>query len=246
MEDEWYDIAVNTHFWLKWRLYALLKQIRQLGIPSNNKLRVLEVGCGIGELRNSIEMSTEWNVDAADLNLDALTKAKPGRGKTLLYDIFDESASLVNSYDIIILFDVLEHIENTKPFIVSLLKHLKPNGHLLINVPAFNMLFSAYDKKMGHFRRYNRKALINEFRKSNLKILDTRYWGLTLFPILVLRTCILHCIKYREETIVKRGFQPPSNWVNEGFKFIARIETNLIYSPPFGTSLLLVGQKNTE
>ena len=58
MENEWYDIAVESHFWFEWRLRAMLKQVNQLKIPINKKLRVLEVGCGMGTLRRSIESNT--------------------------------------------------------------------------------------------------------------------------------------------------------------------------------------------
>ena len=135
MDDEWYEIATEAHFWLEWRLRAMLQQINQLNIPINQKLKALEVGCGSGILRQSIESTTNWDVDAADLNIKALSKVKTGRGKTILYNIFDENKSLIELYDVVILYDVLEHIKSTRPFIESLMKHIKPNGYLLMYLP---------------------------------------------------------------------------------------------------------------
>ena len=243
MGDEWYEIAVDSHFWCEWRLMAMLKQLNQLNIPINKNLKALEVGCGTGILRKNIESNTNWNVDAADLNINALSKVQSGRGKTILYDIFDENEFLIKSYDVVILYDVLEHIKNTKPFIDSLIKHLKPNGYLLINVPALNILFSIYDKKMGHYRRYNKKSLANEFKEVNLKILDTRYWGLLMLPLLILRSGLMVFMKKDESEIIEYGFKPPNDFINRIFLVIARLETIFLSKPFLGTSLLLTGQK---
>jgi len=244
MENEWYDIAVEPHFWFEWRLRAMLKQVTQLNIPINKRLKALEIGCGTGTLREEIESNTNWNVDAVDLNMDALSKVLPGRGRTILYNIVDENDSLIELYDVVILFDVLEHINNTKPFLISLLKHLKPGGTYLINVPSLQSFYSSYDKKMGHFRRYNKKTLINEFNGFKVKLIDIRYWGFCLLPLLVIRCIAMLFMKYNEDKIIKRGFKPPNSIINRILQFIMRLETLIISKPPLGTSLLLAGKKD--
>tara|TARA_B100000315_G_scaffold256504_1_gene302573 strand:+ start:2722 stop:3549 length:828 start_codon:yes stop_codon:yes gene_type:complete len=243
MGDEWYEIAVDSHFWCEWRLRAMLKQVNQLNISIYKKLKVLDVGCGTAILRKNIESNTNWIVDAVDLNMDALSKVLPGRGRTMLYNIFDENDSLIELYDIVILFDVLEHINNTKPFLISLLKHLKPGGTYLINVPSLHFFYSTYDKKMGHFRRYNKKTLINEFNGFKVKLIDTRYWGFCLLPLLVIRSMVMFFMKNDEDKIIKRGFKPPNSMINRILQSIMRLETLIISKPPLGTSLLLAGKK---
>ena len=170
-EDEWYEYAVESHFWVEWRLSAMLKQIRQLKIPLDEEfLKVLEVGCGTGMLRAGLETATNWIVDGADLNLNALLRAKHCWGRTLYYDIFDEYEPFVEAYDVVILFDVLEHIHETKPFLASVLRHIAPGGLLLLNVPALQTFYSVYDEIMGHVRRYNKKTLAEEFKDFNFEI----------------------------------------------------------------------------
>ena len=243
MDDDWYEIADSSHFWLEWRLLAMIKQANKLKIPLNKNLKVLEVGCGTGTLRKSIEAKTNWDIDAADLNLNVLSLVDTGRCRILLYDIFYENESFIESYDIVILYDVLEHIEETRPFVDSLLKHLKPNGYLLINVPAINSLYSVYDEKVGHFRRYNKKSLINEFKDKNLNILDIRYWGLLLLPLLFIRYSLMKFMKKNDSAIIKKGFKPPSQFINKIFRILGRLEIKFFSKPIIGTSLLLVGQK---
>jgi len=57
--------------------------------------------------------------------------------------------------------NVLEHIKDDQKAILDLYRCLKPGGHFLVYVPAFQILFSQMDRHVGHFRRYRRKPLIN-------------------------------------------------------------------------------------
>ena len=70
-----------------------------------------------------------------------------------------------NKLDTIIYLDVIEHIRKDKLEINNALNNLKNNNHLIINVPAFNLLYSQFDKEIGHFRRYE----MNFFNTLNLK-----------------------------------------------------------------------------
>ena len=63
-----------------------------------------------------------------------------------------------SKYDTIIYLDVLEHIRDDEKEILSAYKRLKKNGNLIISVPAFQYLFTDYDRKIGHYRRYDKKS----------------------------------------------------------------------------------------
>jgi predicted SAM-dependent methyltransferase len=70
--------------------------------------------------------------------------------------------------------DVIEHIENDTDELKKASSFLKPGGHLIVLVPAHNYLYSEFDKSIGHFRRYNKKMLI-EVAPKELKQIDLRY-----------------------------------------------------------------------
>ena len=59
-------------------------------------------------------------------------------------------------YDTIIYLDVIEHIKDDKKEIFKAYKRLKKNGYLVISVPAFQYLYTDYDRKIGHHRRYDK------------------------------------------------------------------------------------------
>ncbi len=242
-DQEWYHILGKKHFWFKWRIAAALNQLNDLKIPLNAKLKVLEIGCGTGILRSALESMTQWTIDGADRNWEALQQSESSRGKTLYYDIFDEHPSLAGTYDVIILYDVLEHVSDTQPFLDSLLKHLAPGGLLLINVPALQIFYSVYDQRMGHVRRYTKKTLAEEFKPFEFQINDMRYWGMNMLPLLAVRQLITSFMNPKAPSLVQLGFRPPNIFANSVLHLLMNVELLLYPKPPIGTSLLMIGRK---
>jgi SAM-dependent methyltransferase len=239
--DEWYGLTADTHFWFQWRLEAALRQVREVRLPTTERLLALEVGSGTGVLRDQLEAATAWKIDITDLNLKALQDSRPGRGRTLYYDILECREAFREAYDVVILYDVLEHIEHTRPFVDAVLAHLKPGGYLLLNVPALQILRGEYDLAAGHHRRYSRSTLAQEFAGTSLEIRDLRYWGFFLLPVLVLRKAVQRSGAAPEDTI-RSGFRAPGPLVHRALRALMRTELALGLSP-LGTSLLLAGRK---
>lgn len=237
---DWYELNSADHFWFEWRMKAALGQWRACGVPLDRPLRVIDVGGGRGVVRDQVEAATAWTVDLVELNQAALEAAAPGRGRHLYYDVRDQAPDLVGRYDAAILFDVIEHLDDPQPVLKAVHAHLRPGGFLLVNVPALPSLFSAYDVAAGHFRRYDRKSLPAELDAARWRIVDHRFWGLALVPLLALRKMMLRSAT--AETI-RRGFGPPSRLARLGLRAVMRTETALISRAPVGTSLLLVAQR---
>ncbi len=61
--------------------------------------------------------------------------------------------------DTILYIDVLEHIEDDRKEMALAGERLKPGGKLIILSPAYQFLYSPFDRAIGHYRRYDRKAL---------------------------------------------------------------------------------------
>jgi SAM-dependent methyltransferase len=242
---QWYDIMDEGHFWMIWRTRAFLQQCRKLSISTEAPLAVLEIGCGYDILRRMLEAATRWTIDAVDLNAEALRHSTPGRGRTALYNIHDRAPSLAARYDALILFDVIEHIENPTEFLLSALYHLKPGGHVFLNVPALQSLYSKFDVAVGHCRRYTKRTLEAELAKAGVRKLDDRYWGLTMLPVLALRKLLASLNgddAGKTSTVVQRGVQPPNGLADAVLTGAMQFETHVIPNAPIGTSLLYVGQ----
>lgn len=240
--DTWYDISTPEHFWFQWRLRATLGLLKGRAPRLDAELKALEIGCGTGVLLAQLEREGRWSIDGTDLDHAALARIPKGRGKIFVYDIYERREEFHEAYDVVVLYDVLEHIEHTPDFVDAVMFHLKPGGHLLLNVPALRMLFSNYDVAAGHYRRYDRQSLAREFEGTKLAIEEMRYWSCSMIPLLMMRKLITPLLGTGDKTI-ECGFKPPGALADGILKSIMKLETALLKRPWCGTSLLMLGRK---
>ena len=160
----------------------------------------------------------------------------------LYYNILDRRLELRERYDFLIIFDVLEHIEDTKAFLEAALFHLKRGGYLFVHVPAMQSLHSKFDEVLGHIRRYDGRLLSQHLAEASLDVLSVRYWGLTLIPIIYLRALLVSFVTDADK-ILKLGFKPPGRLTAAALSGLLSVETWVSRSPATGTCLLAVAQK---
>jgi SAM-dependent methyltransferase len=79
------------------------------------------------------------------------------------------------TFDLALLLDVIEHVEDDASFLRQVLRKLRPSAHLLLTVPAFAPLFSAHDRFLGHFRRYTRRELAALMASLGLRVQQSGY-----------------------------------------------------------------------
>lgn len=234
--DEWYGMAGEEHFWIRSRTAVALATLDELGPRRSEPRKALDIGCGAGQFRDQLEAVTRWSIDIADLSRAALEAARPGRGRVLYYDATARLPELVDSYDAVFLFDVIEHVDPARELLSAALAHLRPGGRLLVNVPALPVLFSAYDAAQGHLRRYTRESLSAEFRGLPCRVDSVAYWGLSLVPLLAIRKLMLG--SKPSESTMRVGFRPPGRLVNRALTLLMQAELSLFQRPPFGTSVM--------
>lgn len=239
MADEWFDIADVKHFWVKRRFEVFQKLSKKSGL-NLQALRIAEVGCGHGLMQYQIHKNYGLQVDGFDLNEVALQKSIAVNNSLFLYDIHQRNPEYQGIYDLLILFDVIEHIEDQDHFIESALYHLKPGGVLVVNVPALQLLYSKYDVFVGHIRRYNSYDLNLLGKVHQIEAIVVSYWGFTLIPLLILRKWISWSQQKKDET-VNTGFYPPSQLINSLLYGLSKLE--VIPQKFLGTSLMAFYRK---
>jgi 2-polyprenyl-3-methyl-5-hydroxy-6-metoxy-1,4-benzoquinol methylase len=239
MADQWFEIASNEHFWVR-RRFEVLRALCGAWIGGGRELA--EVGCGHGLLQRQMEDAYGLSVTGFDLNDFALKRNVSRRSKVCCYDIFQRNANLRGRFEVIFLFDVLEHISDEDGFLQALRYHLAPGGRVVVNVPAGEWAFSGYDRAAGHVRRYSFETLKETMVRNQLEAREWSYWGLPLVPVLALRKLWL-VGKSDQQEIITAGFDSRSAGVNKMLGMVAGWES--VPQHWLGTSLMSVFQSGT-
>ncbi len=237
MHEDWYDFADAQHFWMQWRFEAVKKHLH---LMPDTTSKVLEIGCGHGVMREQME-SLGYVVDACDLNLHALELIKGGQGRVMLYNIYDKHPDLAGKYDMIMLMDMVEHIEDDVDFLKTAAAYLRPGGTVVLSVPASMLLFSKYDVEVGHIRRYTRKTMHELMTNAGFEPTKISYWAGSLVPVALARKAMM---AFTKDKVIEKGLQPPNKLVDAVLRTMKNLETALPFHPIFGASIVAVGQLN--
>ena len=167
----------NRHPWELSRTTCMFKEISKLGTINT----VLDIGCGDGYfdkclLDDHTEIKELYGVDIFLDNEYECGKAK------YIKDI--DNLPKNKKYDLILMMDVFEHIEDDKSYAKKIFDLLSDEGTLLVTVPAFMKLYSLHDKELKHFRRYDMKMLDNMLTDTGLYIVSKSYF---YFSLIILR-----------------------------------------------------------
>jgi len=199
---------------------------------------ILEIGAGIGNFTELLtENITDPNViyatDKSREYVSELTKKYKDKAKIAVGDI-EANNNFFNGkkFDAIICLNVLEHIKEDDEALKNMFTLLKKHGKLILLVPAHKILFSDFDKLLGHWRRYDKKLLGRKLSSVGLKRVLLRYINFSsAFGWLI----FLKFTKWREIPKKQLGI----------FDFFGKIflwPENFI-EPPFGLSVLAIYEK---
>jgi SAM-dependent methyltransferase len=153
----WEEISAveDRHWWFTARRSIILHLVSQLA-PEG--VSVLDIGCGTGFTLEALAARFDaWGVEP-----DAGVRARVRnavRDRVLGGDTRDLSALAGRTFDVVLLLDVLEHVEDDRAELSSAAHALAPGGKLVITVPANPSLWSDHDERNGHYRRYTEDSL---------------------------------------------------------------------------------------
>ncbi len=165
-------------FWFHHRLNCLKKVIDTTSIKNDI---VLDVGGGNGHFSLYLQ-SLSANTVLIEPGVSGAFNAVENGVQNVINGTLKDANFKDESFDTITLLDVLEHIEDDKEFLVELYRIMKPKAKLILTVPAFQFLFSSFDKEVGHYRRYTLKDLSNKLTQSGFSI-DYKTYFFSLLPI---------------------------------------------------------------
>jgi len=125
---------------------------------------VLDVGAGLGATFDYLgAAAASWTCLEPDATLCKRLTQRLSAHARPPHVICGTLAALPvgQQFDTIVYIDVLEHIEHDAQQLESAVHYLRPGGSLIVLAPALPALYSAFDRSIGHFRRYTRASLAN-------------------------------------------------------------------------------------
>ena len=148
--------------------------------------RVLEIGCGIGNLtRILLRSSAVTFLQAIDLDPAYVERVEREASDPRLEAVVaradaycpEAHRSEEGGFDFVVSSNVLEHIEDDVGTLLNVRRMLKKEGVALILVPAHPFLFSTLDQALSHFRRYRRRDIHELARKTGLRVMRLRHFN---------------------------------------------------------------------
>lgn len=199
--------------------------------------RILEVGCGIGNVTKFLEhLPYVHSIDVSENSIETVQNLLGCRENFCIekMDIFEPRFEALQNpgFDTIICLSVLEHIEDDREALKRFYHVMKPGGRLLLFVPALRFLYGSIDRELGHFRRYEKTEISGKITESGFTPERVRFFN---FP------GILGWIISGK--ILQRKILPSAQIAlfDRLVPLIKRIEK--VITPPIGTCLLCVARK---
>lgn len=228
----------TQHWWFTARRSIIASLIEPL-LKGKPDAAILEAGCGSGG--NLSMLGHFGKVDAFEFDADARSAAVEKSGLDVHFGALPGELPFADRrYDLIGLFDVLEHIEAEDASLSALAGYLDERGKILLTVPAFPFLWSKHDERHHHFRRYTRASLAEAAQKAGLKVSYSCYFNTFLFP-LAMASRALKSLTGSEQP----DDQLPPAWLNAALARVFGFERHLLghVRMPFGLSLAAVLEK---
>jgi SAM-dependent methyltransferase len=226
----------NTHWWHT----AKRKMISAFLPRGHGSILVLGVGGGL----LCYELSKTFDVVAVDISSVACEHVKNTYGlNAIVCDIGKGLPFAGEKFDVIIMADVLEHIRDDKKVLSEIRRCLTKGGTLLLTVPAYEHMWSYWDERLHHCRRYEYKTLKGLIGSEDFKIRKITFFNALIYPAAFIRRKL---IRFKEDGVSDFKISQGGGLINRMIGFYYAAERGWIHfgTIPFGLSLFVCAEKS--
>lgn len=242
-------VIEGRHFWFCARNDLILGLARRISSTLKPCDRVLEVGCGTGNVLRVLEKAfPNCRLVGLELWFDGLRHARSRCGAYLVQaDI--RNSPFGKQFDVVGMFDVLEHLSEDQETLRLVHNALRPGGKLMLTVPAHQSLWSYFDEAARHYRRYSADGIRQHLEDVGFEVEFLTQFMACIFPIVW---------AYRKLGRLRGNTNSARELASEEFRLVPvvnrilkgllHLEANWIcrgHSLPVGTSLVVVARKVT-
>jgi 2-polyprenyl-3-methyl-5-hydroxy-6-metoxy-1,4-benzoquinol methylase len=223
-------------------IFAMLEKF----CPNLSAAQLLDIGAGTGSFLEECErrgISAEGH-DNSETAISFIRKSCASKAikKKFPEDYWDSGEP---KYDVVLLCDILEHVEKDRAALSVALNQVKQKGILLLTVPACKSMWSAYDVMAHHFRRYNLQEINELIQSTSATPMKISHFSTLLFPFMfTIRFMEARFLDHNKAKMEYRPhFVPPI--LNHFLRSIFKLEKFALerFNLPFGSSIIAVLQK---
>lgn len=233
----------DEYWWYVGRRRIILDVLAsRLNLDGRPKARLLDAGCGTGAMLKAVAGRAEAvGTDTSTVALDWCKRR--GLGGRVACGDFAAPPFRDRTFDVVMLLDVLEHLDDDREALNSAFRLLQWGGLLVVTVPAYPVLWSGEDYVSEHRRRYFRHDLQELIVAAGFTVLQSSYFNAILFPVMA--ATILWRRLFIPGDRIRSNVRPLPGVVNVILTAVFTFERSLLHwmSFPFGGSILCVAVK---
>ena len=175
--------AGERHFWFHHRNVLLASLIRDAARHLGRPCRLLEVGCGAGNVLAGLE----WRVpEVALVGLDLYPEGLTAARRLVSCALVQADLGRLpfrTAFDMVAVLDVIEHCDDDLAALQQAKGSLARDGFLIVTVPADPRLWSVVDEAAGHRRRYRSEDLQALLERAGLEVVYLTHFMAPLYPV---------------------------------------------------------------
>jgi SAM-dependent methyltransferase len=224
----------QQHWWFSARREIIASVLSSL--PGDPRKDILEIGCGTGG--NLAMLSTFGNVSAMECDEFSIEHALSLGNWDIRRGWLPDGVPFERTFDLICLFDVLEHVQDDQEAMRAICSLVRPGGWVVLTTPAYKWLYGEHDREHGHYRRYTAGRIVEIAREAGFNVPRAGYFNTLLFPLVAIRRLMGKWFGYSTGS----DTEMPSPLLNRLLRRVFAMERFVLGkgSFPFGTSVIAI------
>jgi SAM-dependent methyltransferase len=243
MQSHHYPILYQveeTHWWYLGRRRIIQSLVEKISPTLNNpNPRILDVGCGTGA---NLKMLAQYgSAEGVDISPQAVDFCRERGLNSVRLGAIEDLPYESGSFELVTALDVVEHLDDDVAGLREMRRVLRPNGRLLLFVPAFMFLWGVQDDVSNHRRRYTLPGLLKAVEAAGFAVEWSSYANVSFFlPVLVVRS-VMRWLGLRAATEYGINLSP----LNGPFSSLFAAERFILQRGriPFGVSAVCIARR---
>jgi SAM-dependent methyltransferase len=205
------------------------------------EVSLLDAGCGTGGLLYRFKQAyPEWRFTGLDFSSVACDRARKRTGGEIVEGSISTLPFPAAHFDVAVSCDVVCQISDAEKAVAEFFRCLKSGGIVVLNMPAYQWMYSYHDRETANLRRYTRTEVNALLTAAGFKIVRSTYWNMLPFPLAFIKRKILPSDSSKSDV---KLLPPPVEAFFNGLMRLEQFWLSLGGRMPFGSSVLTVAQK---